>query len=452
MGLPTGRGLLPHQLSLKRRRGGLSGRDLSDNLRRQSGQHVDSQQVAGGLDFDGRTEDDESACLPQGQREAAQRVYTAGIAMFRQVMAGDIGRDVLFAIARGNSCTDAVMSASSATFDLANVITVGAADSDSTVASSSNFGPSVEVAAPGGQHIPTGQLVWSTFAGGNNGYGQDAGTSMAAPIVAGVAALVRSAHPGFSAAQVGYCITATAGTTTGNAAARADTHPKLKVDPRIGFSGSLPIVNAEAAVACNAGIDPPTSRGGTDYIARDPDTGRSVHVLGAKVYGIPDGAMFNCLAQTRIVWDIANLKPLLRPYDGIQLTCNNTGRTNWTYTPTAYGGNTGIDVILRNSNGNYWLINSAGEIQTIPDGGTYLCLAASNPVIWNTPDARINDWSPAGNTPAACGGNSRSEGPPYFDRMSVASSGAQSSVEPRLFLRISHDGRYVAFASGDPNL
>ena len=38
-----------------------------------------------------------------------------------------------------------------------------------------------------------------------------------------------------------------------------------------------------------------------------------MHVLGAKVYGIPDGAMFNCLAQTRIVWDIASLKPLLRP-------------------------------------------------------------------------------------------------------------------------------------------
>ena len=61
------------------------------------------------------------------------------------------------------------------------------------------------------------------------------------------------------------------------------------------------------------------------------------------------------------------------------------------------------DIILRNPDGNTWLINTAGEIQTIPDGGTYLCLATTNPVIWNVPEPAIDNWPPSGNEPAACG-------------------------------------------------
>ena len=151
-------------------------------------------------------------------------------------------------------------------------------------------------------------------------------------------------------------------------------------------------------------VDPPAHpKTVNTYIARDPDTGRSVLVDRGRVTVIGTGDLFNCLAKTRAVWDIGNLKALKQTPDGTQLSCYDEG-PDWTYTPTAQGGNTGINIILRNLTGNAWLINNAGEVQAIKDGGTYLCLARTNPIIWNTPDTKIDDWTPVGTTPAACGG------------------------------------------------
>ena len=78
-----------------------------------------------------------------------------------------------------------------------NVIVVGALDPNygsKMVASFSNYGnKNVDVFAPGGQ-------VYSTMP--NNNYEFQGGTSMAAPAVAGVAALIRSYYPKLSAPQV----------------------------------------------------------------------------------------------------------------------------------------------------------------------------------------------------------------------------------------------------------
>ncbi len=78
-----------------------------------------------------------------------------------------------------------------------NVIVVGALDPNygsKMVASFSNYGnQNVDVFAPGGQ-------VYSTMP--NNAYDFQGGTSMAAPAVAGVAALIRSYYPKLSASQV----------------------------------------------------------------------------------------------------------------------------------------------------------------------------------------------------------------------------------------------------------
>ncbi|MGO4912392.1 S8 family peptidase [Leeuwenhoekiella sp. W20_SRS_FM14] len=78
-----------------------------------------------------------------------------------------------------------------------NVITVGALNykyGGKLVASFSNFGKSnVDVFAPGVQ-------IWSTTPG--NSYQFLQGTSMASPEVAGVAAMLRSYYPQFSAAQI----------------------------------------------------------------------------------------------------------------------------------------------------------------------------------------------------------------------------------------------------------
>lgn len=92
--------------------------------------------------------------------------------------------------------------------ELPGVVTTSATGADSEKSFYSNYGMnSVDVAAPGGDHkqIPEGApsengTVLSTVPGGGWGYMQ--GTSMASPHVAGVAALIRSTHPEWSATRV----------------------------------------------------------------------------------------------------------------------------------------------------------------------------------------------------------------------------------------------------------
>ncbi|MBS1736411.1 MAG: S8 family peptidase [Bacteroidetes bacterium] len=84
----------------------------------------------------------------------------------------------------------------------ANFITVGAsgdATNGGFTASFSNYGKKeVDVFAPGVN-------IYSTLPGGNK-YGNLSGTSMAAPVVAGLAALIREYYPDLTAEQVKYVI------------------------------------------------------------------------------------------------------------------------------------------------------------------------------------------------------------------------------------------------------
>ena len=86
-----------------------------------------------------------------------------------------------------------------------NVIAVGATDNKDNKASFSTYGTWVDVAAPGVSVYSTFPNHRFTLARENNrsqGYDIGSGTSMAAPIVAAVAALARSAHPGFTNADI----------------------------------------------------------------------------------------------------------------------------------------------------------------------------------------------------------------------------------------------------------
>jgi thermitase len=73
------------------------------------------------------------------------------------------------------------------------VLTVSATDSSDALASWSNTGNNVDLAAPGVN-------VATTLSGG--GYGTGSGTSFSAPVVAGVAALVISVNPSLTATQI----------------------------------------------------------------------------------------------------------------------------------------------------------------------------------------------------------------------------------------------------------
>jgi subtilisin family serine protease len=112
-------------------------------------------------------------------------------------------KGVLMVHAAGNEGEDMAKAASFPTPEYltggraANWIEVGASSwksRDSLVASFSNYGKArVDVFAPG-------EDIYSTFPGG--GYKKQSGTSMASPVVAGVAALLMSYFPTLTAADV----------------------------------------------------------------------------------------------------------------------------------------------------------------------------------------------------------------------------------------------------------
>ena len=93
-----------------------------------------------------------------------------------------------------------------------NVVSVSAVDYQNQRAPYSNFGPSVDVAAPGGNTsvdrdgngYPDGvlsTLVDDITGTRTNSYAFYQGTSMATPHVAGVAALMKSVNPGLTASD-----------------------------------------------------------------------------------------------------------------------------------------------------------------------------------------------------------------------------------------------------------
>ena len=82
-----------------------------------------------------------------------------------------------------------------------HVLGVAATEPDDSIASYSNYGSHVSVAAPGSS-------IYNTLMGG--GYGYKWGTSMAAPHVAGLAALLSSHYPSYTPDQIASAILDTA--------------------------------------------------------------------------------------------------------------------------------------------------------------------------------------------------------------------------------------------------
>jgi serine protease len=116
-----------------------------------------------------------------------------------------VNRGTTVVVAAGNS------NANAANFNPAscnNVITVAASDREGNRASYSNYGSIIDITAPGGETaVSSANGIWSTLNSGtrspsSENYEAYQGTSMAAPHIAGLAALMYQANPSITPGQV----------------------------------------------------------------------------------------------------------------------------------------------------------------------------------------------------------------------------------------------------------
>ena len=166
-------------------------------------------------------------------------------------------KDVLIVHAAGNDAenTDTVVNFPNPDLQVLhkkanNFITVGASSdvkiSGDYVADFSNYGKStVDVFAPGVK-------IYSTVPGGNT-YGFLKGTSMASPVVAGVAAVIRSYFPNLSAKQVKFAIEKSVVEDPALSVTRPGTKDHVSVDSLCASGG---FVNAYNAVKLAATLQP----------------------------------------------------------------------------------------------------------------------------------------------------------------------------------------------------
>ena len=128
--------------------------------------------------------------------------------------------DITVVVAAGNEDADASTSTPAA-YD--EVITVSATTSDDDWPYWSNYGDDVDIAAPGVDILST----WN-----DGGYNTISGTSMATPHVTGAAAVVLSAHPDYSPAEVKAALLANAEDTSSWTNTSGNPHPEPFLDLR----------------------------------------------------------------------------------------------------------------------------------------------------------------------------------------------------------------------------
>ena len=179
-------------------------------------------------------------------------------AVTRSIAAG-----VTYAVAAGNENKNACNYSPAAT---PNAITVGATDQSDARAGFSNFGSCVDIFAPGVQ-------ITSDSYKSDTATQVMSGTSMAAPHVAGAAALVLGAYPGWSPAQVRDALVEQATANAVKSPGTGSPNKLLYTGWVDGVTSTSTAKSGAAALACRSFTD------GTDVTIGRKKTGTSARTV-----------------------------------------------------------------------------------------------------------------------------------------------------------------------------
>ena len=199
-----------------------------------------------------------------------------------------------------------------------NMITVGSVDADGGRSSFSNWGDSVEVFAPGGWG-PDHALVWSTTHQCEpeclSSYGVMGGTSQAAPLVTGLAALMFAENARATPDEVEVCITASTINWTD------EDVPVTVAADALSCIGGTPTPSPDSQLACPADAEPDLLN-----VLEDLAPPWSERATSGAIYeGIPDIYIIALCAGPQIIgfasvtWDAS--PPLYRVHPTLREAC-----------------------------------------------------------------------------------------------------------------------------------
>jgi gliding motility-associated-like protein len=200
------------------------------------------------------------------------------------------------------------------------VISVGSTNLNDIVSMLSSYGSKIDVMAPSVN-------ILSTLAGGNNNYGQMSGTSMAAPIVSGICALMKSNNPGMTPDDIELCLKASC------------NNINQKNPSKIAKIGSGR-VNALGAVTCVEAPPGPVVCNGSEGVFVCTGTSFQFHATSSGLnatsweWQFPGGTPSTSTLQDPVItYNIPGV------YDVVLVGCNNYGCDTLVLNNYVYVGN-----------------------------------------------------------------------------------------------------------------